>query len=107
MNSQRLSDLISQVYVSLNLIPSIGDPKPLNRFRITQYFLNQEFCAREPFIKFYETLGVSCPSCQVYVPLNLNVKVKCLRKDISYTYNIFHGLNDRRRFLKPFMNMHL
>ena len=72
---------------------------------VTQYFSSiKSFVFKFPF---YDSLGVKCPSCQVYVPLNLNVKVKCLRKDIFYTYNIFHGLNDRRIFLKPFKNMYL
>ena len=60
------------------------------------FFPDQGYCVQ---VSFYDSLGVKCPSCQVYVPLNLNVKVKCLGKDISYTYNIFHGLNDLFKIL--------
>ena len=57
--------------------------------------LNKVSCIKT----FDKSLEIKCPSYQVYVPLNLNVKVKCLRKHITFAYNIFHGLNDSQRFL--------
>ena len=51
MNPQGLIDLSFQVYVSMNLMSRLGDPKPLNRFGDTILLLIKKYCVRDLFIK--------------------------------------------------------
>ena len=48
---------------------------------------------------FYKSLRIKCPSFQGYVPLNPNVKVKCSKGTLIFTYIIFHGWNVLKSFL--------